>query len=114
MKSVNLPSQFFLTLEVDGNVHQSSLVRRNPMLQQELLLVMAGIIILLLLVHVILLRLKLWFIGRAISLLTSWIPGEGKTRTYGGDVANNADIGGAFILFIWTFNIIGLYWILTH
>ena len=84
------------------------------MAQQEPLLILAGIVIFFLSIYALALKIKLWFIGQAIGLLTSWIPRQENTRTFDNDITYQTDVGGAFILFIWIFNIIGLYWILNH
>ncbi len=84
------------------------------MVQQEPLLVIAGVVIFLLSIYTLVLRIKLWFIGRAISLLTSWIPGQENNTTFDNSVSQPAGFGDAFLVFIWIFNIVGLYWILTH
>jgi hypothetical protein len=80
----------------------------------ELLLYLAGFVISVLLIYAFTLRLKLWFIRRAVSILTSWMTPERNQRSFGRDVSTGSDIGGMLLTFIWIFNIVGLLWLFTH
>ena len=84
------------------------------MTQQELILVLAGIVIFSLSIYILALKIRLWFIGRVINLVTFWIPKQEKALTFGNNTAPQTDFGGIFILLLWLFNILGLYWILSH